>query len=421
MKRIVSSPTVVKGLDPGVVWEAVDALDSRIALIQALIPLGLAAVEEVLHEEVDRLAGPRYSRKGVASPYRRWGRQPGSVFLQDQKVAVDVPRVRNLRTRTEVPLTTYQRLQQPRRLDETLLKRVLHGLACQQYEPCAETVPEVFGLSSSTVSRRFIRATAHKLRQFQERDLSGYDLVALFLDGKTFAEEEMIIALGITLQGDKIPLGFVQAASENERVMRQFLQALIDRGLRYEQGLLVVIDGSKGIHSAVTKTLAGYVVVQRCQWHKRENVASYLAKSDQTRIRRALQKAYDLETYAQAQAALDALKPQLALLNASALSSLEEGLEETLTLHRLGLRPYLKQSFRTTNVIESLNSQVGQLTRNVKRWINSPQRHRWLATALLEIEPRLRKVKGVAHLPLLRHVLQQELNLKPQSLLAHRA
>ena len=381
------------------------------ALIQALIPLGLDAVEEVLQNEVAALTGQRYSRKEGKTSNRRWGAQPGSVYLSDQKVPITVPRVRDVEANEEVSLQGYQRLQCPRHMDEGLLLRVISGIATRAYGSCAQAVPEAFGLSSSSVSKRFIKASAAKLRQFQERSLAGYDLVALFMDGKTFADQEMIIALGVTIDGDKVPLGFVQAASENERVCRQFVDALIDRGLQYDQGLLCLIDGSKGLRAALTKALSGYVAIQRCQWHKRENVIAYLPKSQQDQVRKALQDAYDKETYNDAKAALKALKPSLALMNASARNSLEEGLEETLTLHALGLMPQLKRSFRTTNCIESLNAMVAQRTRNVKRWNNSDQRYRWMAAALLDIQPRLRRIKGYRFLPTLRLALRKHLKL----------
>ena len=391
--------------------EELDVLDTRIALIQALIPLGLDAVAEELQSEVTRLAGDRYTRKDTQNPNRRWGSQKGSVYLSDQKVPICVPRVRNVETEEEISLEAYHHLQVPRRMDEGLLLRMIKGIATRSYQACAEAIPKAFGLSSSTVSRRFIKASAQKLAQFRERSLAQYDLVALFIDGKTFADQEMIIALGVTLQGDKIPIGFVQAATENERVCRQFIQSLIDRGLIYHKGLLCLIDGSKGLYAALTKALDGYVVIQRCQWHKRENVLSYLPKNKQEQIKKALQHAYDLPTYKEARTALLSLKAELALINEDALSSLEEGIEETLSLHRLGLMPHLKQSFRTTNCIESINSMVAQLTRNVKRWTNSNQRRRWLATALLDIEPRLRRVKGYKSLPKLRRALQKDLKL----------
>ena len=392
--------------------EQVEDLDGRIEAIQWLIPLGLQAVAEELQRAVVELAGPRYQRKGSDQPLRRWGSQLGSVYLADQKLPVDVPRVRNVANHTEVPLDVYQALQTPRQMDEGLLLRMLKGIATRNYEACAESVPEAFGLSSSSVSCRYVKGTARKLAEFQERSLEGYDLVALFLDGKSFADEEIIIALGVTLDGQKIPLGFVQAATENERVCRRFLSDLVERGMQYEAGLLVVIDGAKGLYKAVMSVLKGHACVQRCQYHKRQNVVSYLSKSEQSGMGRKMEAAYGKPRYEAAKAALDALKPGLKLMNQSALHSLEEGMEETLTLHRLGLTPMLKDSFRTTNCIENVNSLLEQLTHNVRRWTNSSQRHRWVATALLDIEPRLRRVKGYRHLPMLRQAIQAELGIK---------
>ncbi len=407
VKRVVNIGEVAPEAVVGV-----DALDGRIEAIQLLIPLGLQAVAAELERAVVELAGARYERKAADQPLRRWGSQRGSVYLGDQKLPVEVPRVRNVADDSEISLAAYQTLQTPRNLDEGLLRRMLKGISTRNYEGCAETIPETFGLSSSTVSRRYVKATARKLAQFQERSLEEYDLVALFLDGKSFADEQIIIALGVTLDGQKIPLGFVQAATENERVCRRFLADLVDRGLQYEAGLLVVIDGAKGLYKAVMSTLKGYASVQRCQYHKRKNVESYLPKCEQSRIRRKMEVAYSKPTYEGASKALEALRPELELMNQSALSSLEEGMEETLTLHRLGLIPTLGQSFRTTNCIENVNSLLHQLTHNVRRWTNSAQRHRWVATALLDIEPRLRRIKGCRHLPMLRQALQTELGIK---------
>ena len=324
---------------------------------------------------------------------------------------IKVPRVRNVQADQEVPLSSYKALQQPRNLDDGLFLRVLKGISCRNYEACAEMLPEAFGLSSSNVSRRFIRVTAHKLRAFQERSLEDLDLVALVIDGKTFGKQQMIIVLGITIDGQKVPLGFVESATENEVVCRRLIQELIDRGLRYKQGLLVILDGSKALYNAVTRALQGYVCVQRCQWHKRRNVAAYLAKGQQARIKSRMQKAYETPNYKKAKARLLALKPELQLMNQSAVTSLEEGLEETLTIHRLGLMTYLRKSFRTTNCIESLNSMANDLTRNVKRWRNSKQRHRWLASVLLDIQPRLNRVMGYKYLPMLRMAIQRELGI----------
>ena len=410
-KNRVKRTVVIGAVNPAA-EELIEGLDARIEAIQMLVPLGLQAVAEELERAVVELAGPRYQRKDPKQPHRRWGSQPGSVYLSDQKLPVMVPRVRNMKSRKEVSLEAYQALQMPRKMDEGLLLRMLKGIATRNYDACAETVPEAFGLSSSSVSRRYIKGTARKLAEFQERSLEEYDLVALFLDGKSFADEEIIIALGVTVDGHKIPLGFVQAATENESVCRSFLADLVERGLQFESGLLVILDGAKGLYKAVMSVLQGYVCVQRCQYHKRKNVISYLPKSEQSRIRRQMEAAYGKPTHEEAKKALKALKPGLKLMNLSALTSLEEGLDETLTLHRLGLMPMLKDSFRTTNCIENVNSLIAQLTHNVRRWTNSSQRHRWVATALLDIQPRLQRVNGHKHLPMLRQAIQAELGIK---------
>jgi transposase-like protein len=263
-------------------------------------------------------------------------------------------------------------------------------------------------VSASTVSRRFIQASAKQLQAFQERDLATYDLVALVLDGKSFAGDSMVIALGVTLTGEKVILGFVQTATENERVCAAFLRQLGDRGLRVGRGLLVILDGAKGLRAAVTTAFGAQAVVQRCQWHKRENVVAYLPKGLQAPWRRKLQTAYERATYADAKAALGRCRTELRLLNESAARSLDEGLEETLTLHRLGLFAQLSISLKTTNCLESLNSLVAHRVARVDRWRTSDQKQRWLAAALLDLEPRLRRIKGFRALPFLRAALERE-------------
>jgi len=381
-------------------------VDSQVELLQALIPVGLAAVEEALHQEVERLAGARYQRAGRPRGHVRWGKQRGSVYLLDQKVALAVPRVRDHRRNRELPLELYTRLQEPRHGDAGLLRRVLLGLSARRYEECAEAVPEAFGLSASNVSRRFIRASARKLQELAERRLEPYDFVALFLDGKTFADDELVIALGLTGRGEKIVLGFVETATENEGVCTAFLRQLVARGLRWEQGLLCVLDGAKGLRAAIRRVFGPAALVQRCQWHKRENVLRYLPVAQQAAWRRKLQAAYERPTYAEAKAALSALQRELRPVNLSAVESLAEGLEDTLTLHRLGLFPQLGLSLKTTNCIESLLAQVGQRTDKVDRWVSSDQKQRWVATALLDIEPRLRRIRGYRFLPQLRAALE---------------
>jgi transposase-like protein len=271
----------------------------------------------------------------------------------------------------------------------------------------AEAVPEAFGLSRSSVSRRYIRATARKLQALQERRLDQYDLVALLLDGKMFADDTMVVALGITLRGEKVLLGFVQTGTENATTCAAFLRSLLDRRLRIAEGLLVVLDGSKGLRRAVHDVFGAQARVQRCTWHKRENVVAYVPKHLHAVWRGKLQQAYRQSTHAGARAALDRLHGELRRINEDAARSLAEGVEETLTLHRLGLADRLGVSLLTTNGLESIMALVEQRVGKVDRWTTSDQKQRWLATVLLEIEPRLRRLQGYRALPQLRVALQQ--------------
>jgi putative transposase len=228
----------------------------------------------------------------------------------------------------------------------------------------------------------------------------------MFVDGKAFASDQMVIALGVSPEGKKAFLGFVQADTENKTVLTQFFQSLLDRGLNVSQGVLAIIDGAKGISSALSAAFKKKVVIQRCQWHKRENVVSYLPKSEQGWMRRRLQKAYDRPTYSEAHKALMKIRQELEERNQSAMGSLDEGLQETLTLHRLGVFARLGISFKTTNCIESVNARAEELCGKVDCWKNSNQKQRWLASALLDIEPKLRRVRGHTHLNLLREAIR---------------
>ncbi len=266
--------------------EQVEDLDGRIEAIQWLIPLGCRRSRRSCKERSLSWLGRGISARGRISRYAAGGLSSGRCTWPTRNYP---SMCRGCATWPTIPRSRWMFTRHCRRLDrmdEGLLLRMLKGIATRNYEACAEAVPEAFGLSSSSVSRRYVKGTARKLAEFQERSLEGYDLVALFLDGKSFADEEIIIALGVTLDGQKIPLGFVQAATENERVCRRFLSDLVERGMQYEAGLLVVIDGAKGLYKAVMSVLKGHACVQRCQYHKRQNVVSYLSKSEQSGIAR---------------------------------------------------------------------------------------------------------------------------------------
>ena len=249
------------------------------------------------------------------------------------------------------------------------------------------------------------------MEEFQRRDLSKYDFVCLLIDGKYLAKEQMIIAIGITIKGEKIPLDFIQSTTENSLAVKGLLQRLIERNFGFQEGLLVVCDGSKGIIKAVKEVFGEYVLIQRCQWHKRENVVSYLNDEMKERYRRKIQLAYYEPDYKEAKGKLLEIIDELKEINLSASRSLEEGLEETLTLHRLGMVEKLGNSLSTTNIIENVNSGISRILRNVKFWRNSSMRSRWIAIALVELEGRMKRIKNYRKLPKLREAIKKELKI----------
>jgi transposase-like protein len=385
-------------------------IDAKVEAIQQMIPLALMHALETIENDVHRLAGERYGRTGLPG-HDRWGSQMGSICIHDQRIPISYTRVRDTIKKKEVPNPSYTQLHQPAAaVDERILKRILYGISCKNYRECAELIPQAFSLSASTVSRKYIRATLEKLRELQERSLEGYDFVALVMDGKAFGDDELIIALGVTIGGEKIPLGFVQSGAENARVTKDFLNDLIGRGLKYDKGLLCIIDGSKGFRKGIQDAFGAHGVIQRCQWHKRENVVDYLRNDLQPTFRDKLRRAYAKEGYGEAKASFQTIKKELKLINESAVTSLEEGFEETLTLHRLSVHKELRKSLSTTNMIESVNSLIGQRTDKVDRWRNSSQKQRWVATALLDIEQRLNRISGYRYLTALRDALLREVH-----------
>ena len=289
--------------------------DIRLSVIQDLIPLGLKAVGEELQNELKRLAGEKHSRNGHNA---RWGKQNGSVYLRNEKFPISVPRLRNVVTNQEVPLQTYQQLQKPFDDDGNIMRRLLHGLSTHKYPESSALAAEAFGISASNLSRRFKKCSANKLKDLQERSLAEYDIVVMFVDGKRYAEDGIMTAMGITMSGEKIILGIEQVHNENASAIGQWLERLIERGLKFEQGILFIIDGAKGIRKAIEQKFKQYAIIQRCRWHKRENVVAYLNDADKVTYRRRLQDAYKKTTHKEASAALKQILRDLEKINQSA-------------------------------------------------------------------------------------------------------
>jgi transposase-like protein len=387
-------------------------IEVKLHLLQHYAEMARLLATEIMDEEVEMLAGERYSRdKPHGRRYRRWGRNPGSICVDGERVPVDVPRVRDVEAGMERPLQSYRSMKEAAP-SNGLAEAILLGLAQGDYQRVAGRFIDGFGLSQSSVSRRFQKRAEKALREFENRSLEEDDFLALWIDGKHVAGEQMIISVGVTGRGQKKVLGFTQATTERAEPIKELLRDLIERGLSFEEGILCVVDGGKGVRKAIDEVFGRRARVQRCQWHKRENVVSYLPKADQKSWRSKLQRAYQEPTYEAAKRRLTELYDELQQINRKAARSLQEGLEETLTLHRLGLFVELGRSLKTTNCIENLNGQVERYIGKVKRWHHSPQRHRWMVLALLEAETRMRRLTGYRHLPKLKRALK---NAIPES------
>lgn len=393
----------------------VNSLEVQISMMHQHLDICKVFVNTLLSTEVNTLAGEKYSHeKPLEGRYSRWGYNPGSVKVGTQSLPVQVPRVYDNQDKKSVSLESYEKLRNVPDQSESMVQSVLHGISMRDYQRTAETLVGNFGLSPSSISREFVAQSAAALEEFQKRRYEENEFVAIFIDGKYLAGQQMIIVLGITDKGQKIVLGITQTSTENHRPILELLTDLIDRGLKYQEGLLAVIDGSKGLKKAIQEAFGDKVIIQRCQWHKRENVVSYLPENQQEEYRKKLQNAYSEEKYEISKAKLETIGEELNKINVSAENSLLEGLEETLTLKKIGLNEFSK-SFSTTNCIESLNSQVGKFTRKVKRWQTGDQRLRWVVLGLLEAETRMKKVSNFENLKKMKQKLKSETENKANS------
>ena len=353
---------------------------------------GLRIIGTILEDEVRRRVGPPH-RPDPMSSCVRWGRQPGYVVFGGQKVAITRPRVR-MREGEEVPLDSYARLQHDGRRQRAVREGIVAGLTTRNYRRAVESVLDGYGIEKSSVSREFVQASAAELQELCERKLGELNLVALLIDGIEIGKQVLVVALGIENSGKKHVLGLWQGATENTTVVKSLLEDLVARGLKQDRRYLFVIDGAKALRAAIEKVFGERAEVQRCQIHKRRNVKDHLPENCQKDYDRRIRNAYAMTNYAEAKAELEKIIRQLERINPSAAHSLEEGWEETLTVHRLGVGERLRRTLSSTNPIESCLSTVERVARNVKRWREGDQSLRWTATGLLEAEKRFNRIKG---------------------------
>ena len=352
----------------------------------------LKLVSRLFQDEVGNLCGPPHSRKPT-NPYWRGGSDEGSVYLGGQRVKVKKLRVH--KQSGEVPLESYQALQEFDLLCEDVARLLVRGVSTRDYGEALAKIDGGLGLKRSSVSRAFVKSSQKDLDKINGRDLSEYTFVGVFFDGLEFAGIHLLVGLGVTDKGQKLILGLREGGSENAEVCKDLIESIKNRGFKMLDKILVVLDGSKALKSAVERVWGEKGLIQRCQEHKIRNVQAYLPESLHPEVRRRLKTAYGMKKYDDAKDYLKETVDWLEQYSENAARSLEEGLEETLTVHRLELPDILRRTFGTTNPLESVFSTVRSKTERVKNWKSGRgQISRWTASYLLMREQKLRRIYG---------------------------
>jgi transposase-like protein len=377
-------------------------LPEVLALAQkGLMSLALAAftklAEGLMHWEVGELAGPKNQANATRDKVR-WGAQPGYCVVGGQKVPLDRPRVRDVRHR-EVPLGSYEVLQQSSLMEDQIWLKIMHGLTTRRYGEVVRELEQAYGIEKSTVSEHFIEASRGRLEKLQARPLGEHAFCAMMIDGTCFEDQQVVVAIGLTLQGHKKVLGLHQGATENATVVKHLLEDIRGRGVDFDVPRLYVLDGGKALSAAVRKVAGKCGLIQRCQVHKIRNVVDHLTEDYKMATRCKMRNAYAMLDHGDAKRALDALLHELMHLNPSAARSLEEGMAETLTVHRLRVPQKLRPTLANTNAIESAFSTVETVCRNVKRWQGGDQYLRWVASGLLWAESRWNRLHSRRDIP----------------------
>lgn len=357
--------------------------------------MGRMMAETIMYIEREETAGPEY--QPLISGVYKWASQPGSVYIGDQKITVQRPRLRG--PEGEIALRSYERLKERDQFSQELLNKVLRGMSCRKY---AETVVDVaggFGVSASSVSRHIVEATAKQLREFKERSLSEYEPFAIFLDTIHRGGEAFIIGLGIDIEGIKQVLGFWQGATENHEICEELFWDMEKRGLKVGRHIIWITDGGKGIIKALHRRFGKKLIHQRCTIHKDRNIQKHLAKKYRKEAHRRFRTALEQNSYEDAYQMLIDMEKWLRSINESAADSLKEAIEEILTVYKLKVPGLLRKTLHSTNPIESMFSMVRDAEGNIRRYRNSRMMQRWLASVLLYSEKRFRRVKGYASIP----------------------
>ena len=360
-----------------------------------LLEIGRTMAETIMYIEREELSGPEYHP--ISSKIQKWASQGGSIYLGDQKIPVEHPRLRG--KKGEMALESYQKLKEPGSFSEELLCKILRGISSQRYSETVVEAANAFGVSASSVSRHIVSITTKKLKEFKERDLSDFKTFAIFIDTIHRAGKAFMVALGIDAEGQKRVLGFWEGATENNEVCKGLFMDLEGRGLKLTKKVMWVTDGGSGIIKALKEKFGKKLIHQRCTIHKDRNIQKHLPKRYRKEAHRQFRTALEQSKYKDARQMLLEFERWLRGINESAADSLLEAIEEILTLHRLKVPALLRKTLHSTNPIESMFSTVRDCEGNIKRYRGSRMSQRWLAAVCLHCEKGFRRVKGFASIP----------------------
>jgi putative transposase len=393
---------------------------AREGLLAMSVAAGMAVMQAMFDAEITAACGPR----GKHDPGRvatRHGSENGSVVLGGRRLPVTRPRARTADGH-EVPLPTYQLFAAEDQLTQVVMQRMLAGLATRRHTAAAEPVGhDVEQAASATgrsaISRRFVAQTKTALAELLARDLTAFDVKVLMIDGEHLADHCCVVALAITADGTKVPVGLWEGSTENKTVVTHLLSDLVSRGLDATDGLLVVIDGAKALSAAVTAVFGANAAIQRCTVHKRRNVAEHLPESERAWVDQKLVRALNKPDAAAGLRDAKALAAVLERNHPGAAASLREGLPELFTVARLGITGSLAKTLTTSNPIESMISIARATNRNVTRWRDGQMVLRWTAAGMLNAQRSFRRVKGYKQMPQLVAALRRHVHPNP----AHQA
>ena len=391
----------------------------RSGMMEFVMQAGIESILELIEEEITGLCGERY-RNIVGRTCYRWGAAETAMVMAGKKVMVKRGRVRQLDGQ-EIQLKSIAALQDIELLTERQLEQMLIGVSTRKYRRSLEALPaetRAYSDSKSSVSRRFVMKSKKMLHDWLHRRIVK-EYPILMIDGTVFKNTTIIIVLGIARDGEKKVLGIWNGSNENYEVCKDLISNLIDRGLDSSKVRLAVLDGGKAIRKTVDNVFGESFNVQRCQVHKLRNVMAYLSDSMQPSVSKAMMDAYRSGDYETAKQALMNLANKLKATNVQAANSLAEGMEETLTLHRLGITGALKKSLSSTNLIENLNGSIKRHTGRVKRWRNPNMILRWVFTGINEAEKGFRRIKGYRQIESLMIKLDHNITSEGESLDKH--